>query len=149
MEFINVQKWTYYFIKHSQNVCLISTHILIHWHVRCDCKLWNAFRFDSIFLGIFIYYWWSLMSNFYRLCIPSIHTLWYIDMPDVTVSYGMYLDFIAFLGYLSSKYMFPLFFKHLEKKVLDPNGPYISTFQTNLRNVCLSVILESCLSSSS
>ena len=29
--------------------------------------------------------------------------------------------------------MFPLFLQLLEKKVLDPNGPYISTFQTNIR----------------
>ena len=35
------------------------------------------------------------------------------------------------------------------KKVLDQNGPYINMFQTNLRNDCLSVILEFCLLSSS
>ena len=29
-----------------------------------------------------------------------------------------------------------------ERKVLDQNGPYISTFQRNLRNVCLSVFLS-------
>ena len=33
------------------------------------------------------------------------------------------------------------------KKVLDQNGLYINTFQSYLRNVCLSVILEFCLSS--
>ena len=32
------------------------------------------------------------------------------------------------------------------KKGLDPNGPYISTFQTILRNGCLSVISKFCLS---
>ena len=36
--------------------------------------------------------------------------------------------------------MFSLFFQ-LKKKVLDPNGPYKDTFQTILRNVCLSVNL--------
>ena len=30
------------FTKLSQNVCLISIHILIYWHARCNCKLWNA-----------------------------------------------------------------------------------------------------------
>ena len=33
------------FTKHSQNVCLINTHILICQHGRCDCKLWNALLF--------------------------------------------------------------------------------------------------------
>ena len=42
-----------------------------------------------------------------------------------------------------------IFFAISEKKVLDPNGPYISTFQSILRNVYLSVILEFCLLSSS
>ena len=39
------------------------------------------------------------------------------------------------------------FFRFLKK--IDPNGPYIGTFQTILRNVCLSIILELCLLSSS
>ena len=34
-----------------------------------------------------------------------------------------------------------------EKKVLDPNEPFIITFQTILRNTCLLVILEFCLMS--
>ena len=41
------------------------------------------------------------------------------------------------------------FFAIFLKKVLDQNGPYIKMFQTNLRNLCLSVILEFYLSSSS
>ena len=41
------------------------------------------------------------------------------------------------------------YFCNFRKKVLDPNGPYISTFHTILRNVCLSVISEFCLSLSS
>ena len=28
--------------KLSQNVCLINIHIFTYWHVRYDCKLWNA-----------------------------------------------------------------------------------------------------------
>ena len=41
--------------------------------------------------------------------------------------------------------MFPLFLQLAERKVLDPNGPHISTSQTKIRNVCLSVILEFCM----
>ena len=33
---------THSFTKHSQNVCLINTHILVNRYPRCDCKLWNA-----------------------------------------------------------------------------------------------------------
>ena len=40
------------------------------------------------------------------------------------------------------------FFAVFERNVLDPNWPYISTFQTILIIVCLSVIVEFCLSSS-
>ena len=49
------------------------------------------------------------------------------------------------LVYLSVDNLFTI----SEKKVLEQNGPYINTFQNNLRiNFCLSVILEFCLSSS-
>ena len=44
--------------------------------------------------------------------------------------------------------LFRQFYYDFRKKILDQNGPYISTFQTNLKNACLSVILEFCLSSS-
>ena len=47
------------------------------------------------------------------------------------------------LGYFSRNAMF---LQLSEKKVLDPNGPYTSTFQTILKNVCLSVISEFFLS---
>ena len=36
-------------------------------------------------------------------------------------------------------------FYDFRKKDLDQNGPYINTFQTNLRKICVSVILEFCL----
>ena len=45
-----------------------------------------------------------------------------------------------------SKPMFLLFLRHPKRKILDPNGPYISTSQTKIKNFCLSVILEFCLS---
>ena len=49
------------------------------------------------------------------------------------------------LGYFSGNLMFPIFLQLLEKQVLDPNGPYINTFQTILSNVCLPEISEFCL----
>ena len=39
--------------------------------------------------------------------------------------------------------MFPVFLRHPERSVVDVNQPYISTSQTKIRNVCLSVISES------
>ena len=33
------------FTKLSQIICLINTLTLIYRHARCNCKLWNAFRF--------------------------------------------------------------------------------------------------------
>ena len=45
-------------------------------------------------------------------------------------------------GVLFSESMFPLFLRLPERKVLDQNGPYLSTNQTKIINVCLSVILE-------
>ena len=46
------------------------------------------------FLGIFVYYYWLFMSevlylppNFHS-CVYSIYTFWYVDMSDVTTSYG-------------------------------------------------------------
>ena len=37
------------------------------------------------------------------------------------------------LGYFYSNPMFPLFLQLPEKNILDPNGPYIHTFQTILK----------------
>ena len=41
------------------------------------------------------------------------------------------------------KQMFPQFLELQERKDLDPNCPYISTSQTKIRVVCLSVVLFS------
>ena len=41
-----------------------------------------------------------------------------------------------------------IFLLRFPKNVQDQSGPYINTFQTNIRNFCLSVILKFCLSSS-
>ena len=52
-----------------------------------------------------------------------------------------FLDLLAYFG----PYVLTIFAAS-GKNVLDPNAPYISTFQTILRNVCLVVISEFCLS---
>ena len=33
------------FTKLLQNACLINTHILMYWYIRCNCKLWSAICF--------------------------------------------------------------------------------------------------------
>ena len=40
---------THIFTKLSENVCLISTRILLHWYVRYNCKLWKSFWFHWVF----------------------------------------------------------------------------------------------------
>ena len=89
------------FTKHSQNVCLVNTYILVYWHARFDCKLWNVLWFYCIF-GYFIHFWRPFMSEvwlyfhqtFTGMCLKSIHTFWYIDMLDVATSYRrIYLKF--------------------------------------------------------
>ena len=49
-------------------------------------------------------------------------------------------------GLLFNQPYAPTIFATCGKRVLVSNGPYISTFQTILKNVCLSVILKFCLS---
>ena len=74
------QKWvafafvsTYLQHKLSQNMCLINTHILIYWHVRCDCKLSNVLFYINIFMGIFhtylttIYIWIAVLLTFIQV----------------------------------------------------------------------------------
>ena len=51
--------------------------------------------------------------------------------------------FSLILGQFSSNHMFPLFVLLPEKKILGPNWPYISTFQTKIRNVCLLYVVYS------
>ena len=51
-------------------------------------------------------------------------------------------------GLFFSKPIFPLFLMLPDRKILDLNGPYISTSQTERRNVRLSAFLELYLSSS-
>ena len=59
------------------------------------------------------------------------------------------MDFMLFanvieclLDYFSVNPMFPLFLRLPGKMVLDPNGSYINTFNTKIRNVCLSSLMS-------
>ena len=76
-------------------MCLINTHILIYWHARCHSKLWNTSWFHSVFFVNFSHNWWIFMSEVLYIyqsftdCL-SIHLLWYVDIPDVNISYGRF-----------------------------------------------------------
>ena len=86
---------THVFTKISENVCLISTYILIWWHVKCDCMLWNAFWF---YWAIFIHYWRQFMSEVLHLhqtftyCVSWKCT--YFGMSNVT---ARFLDLMRFM----------------------------------------------------
>ena len=54
---------THIFIKLSQNVGLINTHILIYRHARCDYMLWDRPLILLRFLSIFILYYWPFKSE--------------------------------------------------------------------------------------
>ena len=79
---------THIFTKLLQNVCLIKTHILIYRYVKSDYNLWNVLRFYCVFFG----YCYILLII---VCLISTY-ICYINIPDVTASYGMPLDFTVF-----------------------------------------------------
>ena len=66
--------------KLSQNLCLINIHILIYWHARYDCRLWNVYSFYCIFWEFYTQlttiHVWIVVSppNFHKLCVQSIDT---------------------------------------------------------------------------
>ena len=59
-----------------------------------------------------------------------------------SIEHVKYIINCTLLGYFAVTLYVPTIFATSGKKVLDPNGPYINTFQTILRNVCLSIISE-------
>ena len=77
--------------------------------------------FDFIaFLGIFIHFWRPFMSellvNFHRLCVWSIQTFWYVNMPDVTGGYGRFSDLIEIFFFcilLSMNLTFKYYFQYI------------------------------------
>ena len=117
-------------IKHIRHIIGHSVLLL------SDIQIWRLnFKF-----GVMIFLCSSLcLTIFFRYGIKIILwtfcTLW-------QVIYAI----VIFVCYFSSNSIFELFCD-FQKKALDQNGPYIITFQTNLRNNCLSVIQEFCLSS--
>ena len=92
---------THIFAKLSQNVCLFNMHILMYWHARCNCKLWNAIRFYFDFLGHFIYIdeyacmKYFMFTNFHRLGVSLLYTFWFDIMPNVPVDYGWFAQFFG------------------------------------------------------
>ena len=83
-------------------------HILIYWHVRCDCKLWNTLWFHCVF-WIFSYtllltsQCWIVVSppNFHWIS----HQYWYVKMSNFTVIYGMPPNFIKYLSNFSQNWL--------------------------------------------
>ena len=92
------------FTKLSQNVYLINKHILIYWHARCNCKLWNAILFYCVFSGILILFWRPFMSELlypHQTFIDYVsNQYWYAEMPHVTASYGKSPNFKFFFRIL-------------------------------------------------
>ena len=80
---------------------------------------------------------------------PHFSVFWVFWPYNFDLPYHVRIYQKKYNGLLFSKPMYQLFFATSWKKVLDPNGPYIISSQTKLRNLCLSVISEFCLSSSS
>ena len=92
---------TYIITKLSQPVFLINTHILIYSHARCDHKLWTAKWFYYIF-WVFSYIFDD--HSYLNCCILQTftkhvvrHTLWCINLPDVTAGYRTSLDFVSWV----------------------------------------------------
>ena len=122
-------------------MCLINTHILMRRHARCNCKLWNApYIIDEhSFLNCCIF---NKLSQI--VCLINVHTLVCQHVKYDCRLWMVILFFVDF-GLLLQLTYGRQFFCDFRENVLDPSGPYINTFQTNLINVCSSVILEFCL----
>ena len=101
---------THIFIKLSHNVCLINTHTF--WCINMlDVTASYGMPFDFIaFFGIFIYNWRFISEVLYlhhiyfqRLCVWTIYTFWYVNMPNVTTGYGRFSDLIMFYREFSNR----------------------------------------------
>ena len=116
-------------IKHIRHIIGHSVLLL------SDIQIWRLnFKFGVMnFLCSYFY-----LTIFFRYGIKII--LWTF----CTLWQAIYA-FVIFVCYFSSNSIFELFCD-FQKKALDQNGPYISTFLTNLRNVCLSIVSELCMS---
>ena len=98
------------FTKLSQNLYLINTHILIYQHDRCDCKLWSVpFSLDFWLFSYIIddHSCLKVVSppNLHGLCVWSMYTFWYINMPDVTTSYERISGLIRFFEHFNASYV--------------------------------------------
>ena len=82
------------FTKHSQNVCLINTHVLMYQYAIFNSKLWKS----NWFCGVFWYIHFDDHSCL-KCCISTKlsqmvsliqHIFLYVDIPDVTKGYGRF-----------------------------------------------------------
>ena len=68
-------------------LCLINTSILVCWHVRCDCKLWNATWFCCVFLE-FSYLIDDHLCLKYFIFTKLLQIVYLIDVPSLVYQHA-------------------------------------------------------------
>ena len=101
------------------------------------CRVLSLFCLSFGFVPVVV----IICPSYTSLC-GSCH----VNISDMTTIYWIMNSSWFFALW---EYLFSLFLQLPEKKVVDPNGPYISTFQTNLRNLCREFRISVCHLSSS
>ena len=109
----------------------------------------RGFEFINVYINKFLLKhqnYRRLTRNHFAICSFSLHDL---HEHNFRICQGWAMKTIfgycIFLVFFFSKPMFTLFLQLLEKRILEPNEPYIRASQTKIRNICMSVILEFCL----
>ena len=92
-------KWAIY--KHISNKSKKCLSVILEfclssviYHLQTASSIPQLMQRHVIFIKSQVYY-----SSYTRMCVQSIHTFWYINMPDVTASYETFFDFITVFGY--------------------------------------------------
>ena len=108
------------------------------YHKLQCCKMREWQRIKSVILDFGVYFSWiETFGNIVKWLYEESKV--YQQYSKVILKVKKHIFWFTFIVNLCRHFLwFP-------KKVLDQNGPYINMFQTNLRNVCVSVILEFCL----
>ena len=77
------------------------------------------------------FYGFFISMHDFKIMHYNLNYINYMEIdPNEYISKTKFWVTFQVLGYFSSNSIFTLFLQLLDKKVLDPNGPYISTFQT-------------------
>ena len=87
--------------------------------------------------------WW-IQTAMVNLSLTQRTKWWLVLICRIWKIVTQYIIIIVKVLYKIFLYfMFSLFLRLLERKVLDPNGPYIITSQTKIRHICLSTDMNS------